>query len=222
MGSKMLALGSAVVAAVLAAAAIAASRSVGVSSTELWLHPLVAANAVTATIVAATFVSAATALATGDRRYDWASAAALEVGVLHSAWAVILGVTFSLIEWGVWWSWDPRIVSAAVMLLMFVGVLLLRSALRDPDHRLPRAAVATVLACVDLPVVYSTISAWQTVHPVPFQITSGSTLTAGTGWVVGVHIACLGALCVALGAWRYHAARARGLHEAPDNLPATV
>ena len=105
-------------------------------------------------------------LFTGRKGFDWATEAACETGVMLNALLLLLGSLFARPTWGVYWNWDPRLTSSAIMLLTFVGVLLLRSALRDPDRRATWTSVSTILAYVNIPVTYLSVRWWRSLHQV--------------------------------------------------------
>ena len=66
--------------------------------------------------------------------------------------------------WGVWWDWDPRLTTTAVLLFAFVGILALRSFVDDPVKRATWSAVATIIAYVDVPIVYFSVRWWNSLH----------------------------------------------------------
>ena len=96
-------------------------------------------------------------LLTSRRGWDSAMEAACELGVVEGTLLLFLGSVFAKPTWGVWWTWDARLTATAVMLLSFVGVLLLRGIVREPERRATWSAVATILAGVNLPVTYMSV-----------------------------------------------------------------
>jgi len=66
--------------------------------------------------------------------------------------------------WGVWWDWDPRLTTTAVMFFAFVGILALRRFVEDPVKRATWSAVATIIAYVDVPIVYYSVRWWNSLH----------------------------------------------------------
>src|SRR5262249_57934562 len=62
---------------------------------------------------------------------DALAEAAAEVGVLFGAVGVTLGSIWGRPTWGVWWTWDPRLTSAAIMLVSYAGYLALRRFVED-------------------------------------------------------------------------------------------
>ena len=98
--------------------------------------------------------------------WDWLVESCCEVGVLLNILLLILGSIFARPTWGVWWDWDPRLTSSAVMMLTFIGVLVLRSVVDDPDRRALWSSVATIIAYVNIPVTYFSVRWWRSLHQV--------------------------------------------------------
>jgi heme exporter protein C len=69
--------------------------------------------------------------------------------------------------WGVWWAWDPRLVSTAALFLVYVGYLALRALPGDPDRVRRRAALLGAIAIVQVPVVHFSVLWWRTLHQPP-------------------------------------------------------
>lgn len=106
-------------------------------------------------------------LLTGAKRFDHLLEGCLEVGTLLTFMLILQGSIFAKPTWGVWWTWDPRLVSSAVMLAIYVGVLVLRRTLNtDPTVRATLTSVAAVLASVTLPVNYFSVQIWRSMHQI--------------------------------------------------------
>jgi heme exporter protein C len=67
----------------------------------------------------------------------------------------------------VWWDWDPRLTTTAVLLFAFLGILALRTFVDEPVKRATWSAVATVIAYVDVPIVYFSVKWWNSLHQQP-------------------------------------------------------
>ena len=63
-----------------------------------------------------------------------------------------------------WWDWDPRLTTTAVLLFAFAGILALRRFVDDPVKRATWSAVATIIAYVDVPIVYYSVRWWNSLH----------------------------------------------------------
>jgi len=96
--------------------------------------------------------------------WDRLAAAAVEVGVVFTALTLVTGTIWGRPTWGVWWTWDARLTSTALLLVLFLGYLALRRVPADPEIRAKRCAVAALVAFVDVPIVHFSVVWWQTLH----------------------------------------------------------
>lgn len=110
------------------------------------------------------FVCALGYLLSGRIGWDWAVEASAEVGVMQNGLLLVLGAIFGKPTWGTWWTWDPRLTSSLVMMLTFVGVLLLRNAVREPGTRATYTGVATIIAYLNIPITYMSVRWWASLH----------------------------------------------------------
>jgi len=99
-----------------------------------------------------------------DMKWDSRLEAGLEVGTLLAFLLCCQGSTWAKPTWGVWWDWDPRLTSTAVLLFAFLGIAALRSFVADPIKRAIWSSVATIVASVDLPIVYYSVKWWNSLH----------------------------------------------------------
>ena len=97
-------------------------------------------------------------------RWDKAAGAAAEVGAVFTALTLVSGSIWGRPTWGVWWAWDARLTSTALLLVLLLGYLTLRRSGGDPDTRARRCAVAAIVAAVDVPIVHFSVSWWRTLH----------------------------------------------------------
>ncbi len=96
--------------------------------------------------------------------WDRLAASAVEVGAVFSALTLVTGSLWGRPVWGVWWTWDARLTSTALLLLLELGYLALRRVPSDPHIRARRCAVAAILIAVDVPLVHFSVDWWQTLH----------------------------------------------------------
>jgi len=81
-----------------------------------------------------------------------------------SALVCMQGSIWARPTWGVWWDWDPRLTTTAVLLFAFGGILALRQFVDDPVKRAVWSSVAVVIAYVDVPLVYFSVRWWNSLH----------------------------------------------------------
>lgn len=106
-----------------------------------------------------------------DLKWDRRAQAAAELGVGMTALTLAMGSLWGRPIWGVWWVWDPRLVTTAVLLLIYVGYLGIRGLSDDPTVSARRAAVVGILGFVDVPVVHFSVVWWRTLHQPPTLLT---------------------------------------------------
>jgi heme exporter protein C len=90
--------------------------------------------------------------------------ASAEVTVVYASITLITGSIWGRAAWGIWWAWDARLTSMLLLWLLYVSYLMLRR-FSGQSHTL--AAVLSIFAAVDVPIVYMSIRWWRTQHPAP-------------------------------------------------------
>jgi len=113
------------------------------------------------------FVSSIAYLMTTRIRWDRLAAASAEVGVLFTSLTLVVGSIWARPVWGTWWTWDPRLTTTAVMLLIYVGYLAVRRLPDSPAKRARWAAVVGIVGFVDVPIVHLSVVWWRGVHQRP-------------------------------------------------------
>jgi heme exporter protein C len=89
--------------------------------------------------------------------------------------SVSLGATFTLIAlltgaiwgkpmWGTWWIWDARLTSELILLFLYLGLMGLRGAIRDPRRASYACAILSIIGMVDIPIVHFSVEWWATLH----------------------------------------------------------
>jgi heme exporter protein C len=131
----------------------------------IYFHVPAAAAAMTGSAVA--LVASILFLATKNFKYDALAVAVTEVGLAFLAVNLVTGSIWARVIWGVWWAWDPRLTSALICWILYAGYMILRQALEEPTQRATFAAVYSIFAFTDVPIVYFSIRWWRTIHPQP-------------------------------------------------------
>jgi heme exporter protein C len=116
-----------------------------------------------------TFVCSVAYLIPRTRSLAWdrVAAASAEIGVLFTGLALATGMIWGRITWGVFWTWDARLTSTALLFLLFCGYLALRRMQASQEQRAKRAAILGVIAFVDVPIVHLSVLWWDTLHQEP-------------------------------------------------------
>ena len=102
-----------------------------------------------------------------DLRWDRVAQSSAEIGVVFTVLTLALGSMWGKPTWGVWWTWDPRLTTTAIMLAIYVGYLAIRSFADDPDKRARWAAIVGIIGFANVPIVYLSVIWWRTLHQPP-------------------------------------------------------
>jgi heme exporter protein C len=107
-------------------------------------------------------------------RNDALAVAATEVGLAFCAVNLVTGMFWGRIIWGIWWTWDWRLTSMLICFILYGGYLILRRAVEEPTQRATLAAIFSIFAFADVPIVFFAIKWWRTQHPQPVLWGGGS------------------------------------------------
>lgn len=102
-----------------------------------------------------------------DKKWDDRAAGAAEVGILFCSLVLITGPIWAKPAWGIWWTWDPRLTLTLILWLVYVGYMMLRHYVIDPEKKATFSAVIGIIGFIDVPLVYLSIRWWRTQHPSP-------------------------------------------------------
>lgn len=102
---------------------------------------------------------------------DALAIASAEVTLVYATICLVTGMIWGRVAWGIWWTWDPRLTSMLVLWLLYVSYLMLRK-LSSTGQTQTLAAVLSIFAGIDVPIVYKSISWWRTQHPAPVFFSS--------------------------------------------------
>ncbi len=163
VGLGSLAAGAAVVAAVLALAIAPPDRIQGQAQRLMYLHVPAAWTAYLAFAVAC--LASIAVLLRGGPQWDARARAAAELGVGMTGLTLLEGSIWGHSAWGVWWTWDPRLVSTALLFLVYTAYLLVRAV--PGAHSSRRAACLAVVGFGLVPVVHFSVLWWRTLHQPP-------------------------------------------------------
>lgn len=100
-------------------------------------------------------------------KWDAVAVSSAELGVLFTALTLVLGSLWGRPTWGVWWTWDPRLTTTAILLVIYVGYLTVRALADEPERRARWAAVVGIVGFVDVPIVYLSVTWWRSLHQPP-------------------------------------------------------
>ncbi|HEX9333146.1 MAG TPA: cytochrome c biogenesis protein CcsA [Anaerolineales bacterium] len=124
-------------------------------------------------------------LITKDLKWDRVQVAAVEVSLVFFLITIALGSIWARPAWNTWWTWDPRLTTAAVTELIYIAYFMLRQGIDDPDRRARFGAVYALIGGISAPITFFAIRLFRTIHPV---VIGGSNAAAQGGFNMTPHM----------------------------------
>jgi len=109
---------------------------------------------------------------TRTQNMDRIAHCAMEVSVVFIVLTLITGSLWGRPTWGVWWAWDARLTSTAILGVFALAYLALRRANDDPTLRARRSAVFAILTAINVPIIHFSVVWWKTLHQGASVLTS--------------------------------------------------
>lgn len=96
--------------------------------------------------------------------WDLLAASSAEIGVLFFALTILNGMLWGKITWGVFWRWEPRLTTTAVLMLTYIGYLAVRQIPNDTRTRGTISAVIGIMAIINIPITHKAVDWWRGLH----------------------------------------------------------
>lgn len=96
--------------------------------------------------------------------WDRAAGASAEIGVLFVALTLLVGALWGRLTWGVFWQWDARLTTTALLFVTYIGYLAVRRLGGSHHQRARRSAVIGMLAVLLIPLVHWSVRLWRSLH----------------------------------------------------------
>ncbi len=107
------------------------------------------------------FIAAAVAgviyLVKHDQKWDIIELAAVEISLVFFFITIVAGSIWARPTWGAYWTWEPRLTTAAILEMVYIAYLLLRQGIDDPDRRARFSAVYTLIGAISVPITFMSI-----------------------------------------------------------------
>ena len=109
--------------------------------------------------------SAAYLMSPTDARDAFAKAGA-ETAVAFGIIVLVTGPLWAAKAWGRYWTWDPRLTTSMLSVLIYVAYVVLRSFAGDGHAEKKFAAALGVVGAANLPIIHYSVKKWSGQHPV--------------------------------------------------------
>jgi heme exporter protein C len=105
--------------------------------------------------------------------YDSLALATTEIGLVLLAAGIVAGAIAGRLAGGFWWTWDSRLTTALVGVLLYAPYLMLRRAIEEPTRRAASAAVVSIFALFDIPLIALAVNWWLARRTVAAPFSAG-------------------------------------------------
>ncbi len=99
-----------------------------------------------------------------EEKFDVLAQSAAEIGVLFCAIGLLTGSIWGKPTWNTYWTWDARLTTTLILLLVFIGYLLLRKFVDPGEQQARYAAVVGIIGFLDVPLIHQSVVWWRTLH----------------------------------------------------------
>jgi heme exporter protein C len=96
--------------------------------------------------------------------FDRVAGASAEIGVVFMALTLVTGMMWGRLTWGVYWQWDARLTTTALLFVSYIGYLAVRGLGGTHHQRAKRSAVVGLLIVLEIPLVHWSVKLWRTLH----------------------------------------------------------
>ena len=96
--------------------------------------------------------------------WDRLAGASAEIGTAFVAVTLVIGAMWGRLTWGVFWQWDARLTTTALLFVTYIGYLAVRRLGGTHQQRARRSAVIGMLAVLEIPLVHWSVRLWRSLH----------------------------------------------------------
>jgi heme exporter protein C len=96
--------------------------------------------------------------------WDRLAGASAEIGVVFVGVTLAVGAMWGRLTWGVFWQWDARLTTTALLFVTYIGYLAVRALGGTHEQRARRSAVIGLLAVLEIPLVHWSVRLWRSLH----------------------------------------------------------
>ena len=104
------------------------------------------------------------------RNLDWdrVSQASIEVGLICGMGTILTGMFWAKPTWNTYWTWDPRLTTSAITVLVYLAYLLFRNGIEDRRTRARFGSIYAVVAFLSVPLTFFSARLFRSIHPVVY------------------------------------------------------
>ncbi len=132
-----------------------------------------------------------------DTSDAWAKAGA-ECAVIFGMMLLTSGPLWAKKAWGVYWTWDPRLTTSLLSLLVYAAIVMMRAFAGEGEAERKFAAALGVLGTANLPIIHYSVKKWGGNHPTVITSGGGGLGHPDMKWALGMGFLAMTLLAVVL------------------------
>ena len=99
------------------------------------------------------------------------------IGFIFSLISIVTGSLWGKPTWGVWWAWDARLTSMAILLFFYIAYILTWKIVNNFDKANSITSIIGIIGLLNIPVIKYSVEWWNTLHqPSSITLTSAPTI----------------------------------------------
>jgi len=114
--------------------------------------------------------------------WDRMAQAGVELGTLFGFCILATGSIWAKPTWNTYWTWDPRLTTATITVLIYLAYMLFRNGMDNRHTRARFASIYALFAFLSVPFTYYSARMFRSIHPVVFN---GANADAQGGFNIG-------------------------------------
>ncbi|MFO7630958.1 MAG: cytochrome c biogenesis protein CcsA [Caldilinea sp.] len=133
-----------------------------------------------------------------DLDWDRVAQASVEVGLICGMGTILTGMFWAKPTWNTYWTWDPRLTTSTITVLVYLAYMLFRNGIDDRRTRARFGSIYAIVAFLSVPLTFYSARLFRSIHPVVY---GAENTDAQGGFSVGstmtqtLHISLIG-FCV--------------------------
>ncbi len=102
------------------------------------------------------------------RNLDWdrVTQASIEVGIVMSISLTVAGAIWGRPAWNTYWTWDPRLTTTTITILVYLAYLLFRNGIDNRRTQALFGNIYALIAFLSIPLTYYSARWFRSIHPI--------------------------------------------------------
>jgi len=121
-------------------------------------------------------------LTTRDLDWDRVTQASIESGTIFALGLTVSGAIWARPTWNTYWTWDPRLTTVTITILIYAAYLLFRNGIDNRRTRALFGNIYALFAFLSIPLTYYSARWFRSIHPVVWD---GANEEAQGGFNIG-------------------------------------